>query len=1426
MGELRLRMSTSYGEADIAARFDDHTTIGQLADTIEQHFDRTGHTARSLHRRSRGSQYLSRDARLITSDLRNGDHVELALDTGVRSGEAQAAVASLRVINGPEAGRTFELQRGESTIGRSTQCTVTLNDDMASRTHASIRVTDIVEVADAGSTNGVVVNDQQISGVRRLRPGDRVLVGDTEIVVELLGGQHEAVDFADNVVEFNRPPRIDRPFAPVKIGLPSPLDPPPKQRFPLIAAIVPVFMAVAMFFVFRRIEMMLFMALSPVMVFGNFWESKRSGRADYADRKAEYEATMNDQVEALTAAHEEETQSRFRFFPDNDELLGTVADLSPRLWEREIEDDDFLAVRVGLLAQPSLIEVDIGNGGTRDQRREMEEIAQGYRKLPPVPLAFNARQEAPVGIAGPSEVTASVARSVVLQSATLQAPSELVIGALVSEANAPDWSWLKWLPHARTDALGLNDPLIAVGSDDAIETLNSVHEVASGRLARDSGFSSDRPLHSPHILLLIDGSLEIERSRFRSLLEHGREAGITVVWLATDSRRIPNACRTVISVEPGSQAVSMGNATEGVQHGSIPIEDVSRESAEVVARAMAPIVDISADAGGSADIPKIVSLVDLLGGLEVLDSHHAISERWSQSNNEKKYLRAPAGATSAGTLTLDLRVDGPHSLVGGTTGAGKSEFLQSLLTGLAATHSPERITFLLVDYKGGSAFGELVDQFDDQGNLVWKGLRHTVGMITDLTPAMVQRALISLHAELHRREVTLNQHRMKDLMEMEKHGIPGTPPSLLIVVDEFAALAKEVPAFVDGVVDIAQRGRSLGMHLVLATQKPGGVVTPNIQANSNLRVALRVASEEESRDIVGAPDAGRLDRSTPGRGVIKRGPTDLVQFQSAYVGGVTRPRSEATLEVGEFDLGGISWVERPSDDRGDDGTEIDLKRLVRVINSAADAGGIGAPRRPWLDPLPEVVDLLQLPRPESDSQITFGLADMPLQQSRTVASFSPDDQGSMLIYGMGASGKTVALRSIATAFGLTKDRSPVHVYGLDFAGRGLEMLSPLPHVGTIVAGDDYERVTQLLKDVRQEISARAAKFSSASSLSEYRRNTGDSSMHRIVVLLDGYDNFLASYERIDRGEWTEVLPRLVADGRQVGVHFVLTGTRRSSFPMALASQVSTRLVFRLASDDDYHAVNVDPKYFDNDTPAGRCRMGDTEIQVAVLGAATSTAMEAEEYKRLGDALAGRTVEAPTVRILPDRISRSELPAVSTGRWCLSEAFTSIGPDLSQNLMVAGGPRSGKTLAMISLCEALREMSETPILFGEAPEVVAAGGKAYAELAALVTADSNGGLLLIDDVDRIKDPAIELDLQTAIANGKVKVFASALSAQARGYDATIRAIRGRCSALVLQPDPDTDTELAGGALPRTARAFPPGRGYLTTHTGLVLVQVGV
>src|SRR6185312_8922072 len=199
----------------------------------------------------------------------------------------------------------------------------------------------------------------------------------------------------------------------------------------------------------------------------------------------------------------------------------------------------------------------------------------------------------------------------------------------------------------------------------------------------------------------------------------------------------------------------------------------------------------------------------------------------------------------------------PHALVGGTTGAGKSEFLQSWVLGMAAAYSPDRLSFLFVDYKGGAAFADCVQ------------LPHTVGLVTDLSPHLVRRALTSLRAELHYREHLLNRKKAKDLLALEREADPEAPPSLVIVVDEFAALAKEVPEFVDGVVDVAARGRSLGLHLILATQRPSGVIKDSLRANTNMRIALRMADVHDSNDILGEDTAAYFSPSIPGRGAAK-----------------------------------------------------------------------------------------------------------------------------------------------------------------------------------------------------------------------------------------------------------------------------------------------------------------------------------------------------------------------------------------------------------------------------------------------------------------------------------------------------------------------------------------------------------------------------
>ena len=292
---------------------------------------------------------------------------------------------------------------------------------------------------------------------------------------------------------------------------------------------------------------------------------------------------------------------------------------------------------------------------------------------------------------------------------------------------------------------------------------------------------------------------------------------------------------------------------------------------------------------------------------------------------------APSSASRARAPSrVDIRSDGPHALVGGTTGAGKSELLQAWILGMAAAHSPQRVTFLLVDYKGGSAFRDCVK------------LPHTVGLVTDLSPHLVRRALASLAAELHYREHLLARHKAKDLVELERRGEVDAPPSLILVVDEFAALVQEVPEFVDGVVNVAQRGRSLGLHLILATQRPAGVIKDNLRANTNLRMALRMADENDSDDVLGSKEAAFFDPALPGRAVSKTGPGRLVPFQTGYAGGWTSdvpPPPDMKVETLTFGRG-VEW-EPPRAEGADDGADLgptDIQRLVGTLGRAARAG--------------------------------------------------------------------------------------------------------------------------------------------------------------------------------------------------------------------------------------------------------------------------------------------------------------------------------------------------------------------------------------------------------------------------------------------------------------------------------------------------------
>ncbi|WP_369015990.1 FtsK/SpoIIIE domain-containing protein, partial [Actinocrinis puniceicyclus] len=445
---------------------------------------------------------------------------------------------------------------------------------------------------------------------------------------------------------------------------------------------------------------------------------------------------------------------------------------------------------------------------------------------------------------------------------------DLGIWVLTDSDAAADWDWARWLPHTRPRTP--EQPFTLIGNDPR-SVARRIAELAALIAARHEALkqSPGARLGDPELLVLLDGARKLRAlPGMLQVLTDGPVVGVYPVCLEGQRGMLPVECQAVVELEPGGSATVTQERAHPVT--AVRPDLVSAKWAGRLARALAPIRDISPQEDQTA-IPDSCRLLDLLG-LEP-PTAQAVAERWARSPASTEAL-VGAGFDAA-PFTLDLRQDGPHGLIAGTTGAGKSELLQTLVASLAAANRPDAMTFVLIDYKGGSAFKDCAR------------LPHTVGMVTDLGPALVERALESLGAELRRREHILADAAAKDLEDYtaQRRRTPNLAPlpRLLIVIDEFASLIRELPDFITGLVSIAQRGRSLGIHLILATQRPAGAVSPEIRANTNLRIALRMTDAAESQDVIDTPEAARIPKHLPGRAYARLGHATILPFQAARI---------------------------------------------------------------------------------------------------------------------------------------------------------------------------------------------------------------------------------------------------------------------------------------------------------------------------------------------------------------------------------------------------------------------------------------------------------------------------------------------------------------------------------------------------------------
>ena len=1404
-------------------------------------------------------------------------HVQLAAGSAVRvvpaDYEPRQRLGELVVASGPDAGRRVPLRRNVTIIGRDAQCDVVLDDPLVSKRHARLEIGQgRAELVDLNSANGILVDGGPVTHLTATDGRLEAVLGDTLVAVEANASAPEG-PVASRQVAFVRSPRVEARYLGEELpGTDLPVPPQP-QIFPWLAMLAPALMGAILYAVTQSAMSLVFVAASPLLMLGTWVTSRLQARAQLRADKERFEQQLSRLRDRLEAERVAERTVRRAEVPELDPICAGALAGGPLVWTRRPEHWSFLHVRLGDGTATSRNTVAASSQRDKaipDYVARLDEVVDGFRDVADVPILESLPEAGALGIAGEPARVADLARALLAQLGGLHAPSDVRIAAFAGPGSRDLFGDLKWMPHTWAAEELLGTAPIADSAATAGRLLAQLEELVDARgraqarlgarkssdaataagaaVGESRSTETDVPL--PAIVVLIGPDAPVDRGRLIQLSERAAGRGILPIWLAATSAALPAACRTWVELPAGGPD-SAHFVRLGVSTTPLRTEALDAARFGVVARALARLTDIADVAEDAGDVPRSIPLLQLLGP-ETATSAAAVVDRWTQNHSVhsartgsgyQPKLRALVGQGAQGALHLDLRQHGPHALVGGTTGSGKSEFLQAWVLGMAAEYSPERVTFLFVDYKGGSAFADCIR------------LPHCVGLVTDLNPHLVRRVLVSLRAELHHRERLFNRKKAKDLLELEKAADPDAPPALVLVIDEFAALAKEVPEFVDGVVDIAQRGRSLGIHLIMATQRPAGVIKDNLRANTNLRVALRMADETDSDDVIGSKDAALFDPGIPGRGIAKTGPGRTTLFQSAYAGGWSLGgTAEAAVEVRPFRLGDAAPWEAPAVEAASVTEDLgpnDQQLLVDRFGDAAELARIARPRRPWLDELAPSFDQTRLPQ-RTDERLVLGVVDLPEAQDQVPFSFEPDAEGHLAVFGTGGTGKSTALRTLAISAGITPRGGPVHVYGVDAAAGGLRMLDALPHVGAVIPGDDAERIERLFGMLRAELDRRGDAYAAAgaATLTEYRALAGRPDEPRILVLVDGFPAFRAAYEAVTgRAETYRVFQQVLTDGRGLGIHVALTADRGQSVPISLQAMIQRRIVLRMADEDGYALLGVPRDVLGPDAVPGRAIVDDHEAQLAVIGGTRSTKEQSISVERMADAMRRRgTPPAPGIRSLPTEYAVDELPATAGAGVAIGLSDLDLGPfgiEPSGTFIVAGSPGAGRSNALAAIAtQTLRARPGTPAFYIGDPRSPAASAVTWTDTAdaasramAMLTAVgeaadavADGGpvpLVALEGIGEFATSVIEMGLSTLVkraGRGEAFLVVAGELAEWTSSFGLLGEIKSARRGVILQPETHDGELVLKTPFPRLMRGeLPVGRGILAHRGKLVRVQ---
>lgn len=942
--------------------------------------------------------------------------------------------------------------------------------------------------------------------------------------------------------EYQTSPRVNKILPDETIEIKTPSDKPKFSKQGIARIVVPplvsVLGSIALAFITKRGAMIIIGVITTIcaLTFSivSYFQERNDIKNKIKFREQSYHKHLLKVRKQLNKAYKSEIDYFTYNYPKQQDVAKMVISNSPRMYERGVSDDDFLTFSVGSHASKPTYkltyEIDDLKYDKDSLFDEGQQVFDKFNYIPDVPCIIDLKSTN-LGLVGNKTLIINELKRIILDLSFFQSYHDLNLVLLVDDQYKSEFDFANWLPHFKIDALNLNT---VITSDQQRElVLGSIYNSLRERKTQLEEDNKEIRFN-PHIVLLIEDFKLIMNHPIMEYLLETDKLGISLVVCADNNSELMKNVNTIVSLQ------DVYNAKLELLSGKEKKIRLNRDSLqpynyEYLARTIAMY---DHKVGITNSIPDMVGFLEIfeVDKVEELD----IKERWDTANIHKS-INVPLGKKTSNEkmfLNLHEKAHGPHGLVAGTTGSGKSEIIQSYILSLAVTFSPYEVGFLLIDFKGGG-----------MANL-FTVLPHLIGTITNLDGAESMRALASIKAELKRRQHIFNDHNVNNINlynQLFKEGRAKEPlPHLFIISDEFAELKKEQPEFMSELISVARIGRTLGVHLILATQKPSGVVDDQIWSNSKFKLALKVQDESDSKEMLKTPDAAHITQT--GRAYLQVGNNEIYElFQSAWSGApyMQNASNEVEIDTNIYEINNLGQrqvINKDLSSKQQDKTVTELDAVINEIKKTYDANNYQPVTKAWL---PSLAEQIVEPTEISDhlealssvkATVKLGFIDIPDQQAQEEYVINLDNDPNVIIYGSGGYGKSLALGTAIISLGKQNNPQIMNIYALDFGNSGLIGYKNLAHVCDYISFDNVDKLPRLKNKISKLISERKTLLAqhNVTNVKMYEELTNNC-IERIVIVIDNYEVINDIDDTFNK--FLEIASR---DGSSLGITFIVS----------------------------------------------------------------------------------------------------------------------------------------------------------------------------------------------------------------------------------------------------------------------------------------------